>query len=618
MKPIELIEDGKRLWVKFGFSRTLINEIKNMQGSHWHGYDDENPKKMWSIANCERNWFQLRRMACENVYERYDREPQPFETTYPARSHQSEMVSRALTSKHVVWAAEMGVGKSLAAIITAELSCVGPWWWVAPKSALISVQLELMKWKPKIHFDLMTYEEMTRRHKNWDKNPCCPRGLILDECHKVKTPTSQRSEAARFFAELMRETFGVENSFTVLMSGTTAPKAPTDWWNLCEIACPGFLKEGDVGRFKHRLAVIENQQSLQGGVFPKLIGWKDDPKKCAVCLRYADDPIHGEHAFQPCDDEISKLYRRMKGLVTVKLKKDCLELPEKIYRIIECKPLPDVLRTADIIKRTSSRAIQALTFMRELSDGFQYTVKETDELITCRVCHGTGQEDIYFDPDNPDATFTENIEKPLESRKEVCSMCGGEGKIPKEGRDVQRVNCPKDDVVRDVLEEHEEIGRLVIFASFSASVDRCVDLCIQQGWDVIRMDAHGMQYIVSEYNTGTNIDLSKTECITRFQNPKEWDKNIAYVGHPASGGTGLTLTASPSILYFSNSFNGEDRMQSEDRIHRLGMDENRGATIIDIIHLPTDRLILDNLKKKKKLQSATLGEITEYMEKTNE
>lgn len=197
-------------------------------------------------------------------------------------------------------------------------------------------------------------------------------------------------------------------------------------------------------------------------------------------------------------------------------------------------------------------------------------------------------------------------------------MCGGEGKIPKEGRDVQRVNCPKDDVVRDVLEEHEEIGRLVIFASFSASVDRCVDLCIQQGWDVIRMDARGMQYIVSEYNTGTNIDLSKTECITRFQNPKEWDKNIAYVGHPASGGTGLTLTASPSILYFSNSFNGEDRMQSEDRIHRLGMDENRGATIIDIIHLPTDRLILDNLKKKKKLQSATLGEITEYMEKTNE
>ena len=34
-------------------------------------------------------------------------------------------------------------------------------------------------------------------------------------------------------------------------------------------------------------------------------------------------------------------------------------------------------------------------------------------------------------------------------------------------------------------------------------------------------------------------------------------------------------------------------MQSEDRIHRKGMDENLGCTIVDLIHLPSDGRVLD-------------------------
>ena len=64
----------------------------------------------------------------------------------------------------------------------------------------------------------------------------------------------------------------------------------------------------------------------------------------------------------------------------------------------------------------------------------------------------------------------------------------------------------------------------------------------------------------------------------------------------------LTLTASPTELFYSNDFNGEARFQAEDRFHRAGMDKNRGATIIDFVHLPSDQLVLDNLQKKKDLQ----------------
>ena len=44
------------------------------------------------------------------------------------------------------------------------------------------------------------------------------------------------------------------------------------------------------------------------------------------------------------------------------------------------------------------------------------------------------------------------------------------------------------------------------------------------------------------------------------------------------------------------------------------MDKNRGATVYDIIHLPTDKLVLDNLQKKRRMEKVTMGEIVEAFE----
>jgi hypothetical protein len=106
------------------------------------------------------------------------------------------------------------------------------------------------------------------------------------------------------------------------------------------------------------------------------------------------------------------------------------------------------------------------------------------------------------------------------------------------------------------------------------------------------------------------MDLSNP----RYKELRESIGRLCFVGHPQAGGMALTLTASPTELFYSNCFNGEARMQAEDRFHRPGMDLNRGATIIDLIHLPTDQLVLDNLKKKKKLQALSMGELHDAME----
>lgn len=54
-----------------------------------------------------------------------------------------------------------------------------------------------------------------------------------------------------------------------------------------------------------------------------------------------------------------------------------------------------------------------------------------------------------------------------------------------------------------------------------------------------------------------------------------------FVGNAAKGGSGLTLTAARTVLYYSNSFNLVHRLQSEDRPHRIGQEHS--VNIIDLI-----------------------------------
>jgi len=79
------------------------------------------------------------------------------------------------------------------------------------------------------------------------------------------------------------------------------------------------------------------------------------------------------------------------------------------------------------------------------------------------------------------------------------------------------------------------------------------------------------------------------------------------VGHPKTGGYGLTLTAANTVIYFSNSYDLELRLQSEDRAHRIGQKNN--VTYIDLISPKTiDEKIVDALRNKIRIADTVLGE----------
>ena len=80
-----------------------------------------------------------------------------------------------------------------------------------------------------------------------------------------------------------------------------------------------------------------------------------------------------------------------------------------------------------------------------------------------------------------------------------------------------------------------------------------------------------------------------------------------FVGNPAAAGTGLTLHAARTVLYASNSFKLTDRLQSEDRPHRIG--QEHPVHYIDLIAPGTvDEYIVAALVNKREIASELTGD----------
>jgi len=80
-----------------------------------------------------------------------------------------------------------------------------------------------------------------------------------------------------------------------------------------------------------------------------------------------------------------------------------------------------------------------------------------------------------------------------------------------------------------------------------------------------------------------------------------------FVGNPRTGGYGLTLTAADTVIYYSNSFDLEVRLQSEDRAHRIG--QTRSVTYVDLISPGTvDEKIVKALRGKINIATEVFGE----------
>lgn len=148
------------------------------------------------------------------------------------------------------------------------------------------------------------------------------------------------------------------------------------------------------------------------------------------------------------------------------------------------------------------------------------------------------------------------------------------------------------DELLNVLEETE--GKVIIWANYRYSI-----------FDIEKnlKKKFGEDSVVTYF--GDTKDQDRQEIVKSFQDPKSPVR--FFVANQQTGGYGLTLTAAHTVVYYSNNYDLEKRIQSEDRAHRIGQKNN--VTYIDIICENTvDDNIVGSLRNKIDLASQSLGE----------
>jgi len=143
----------------------------------------------------------------------------------------------------------------------------------------------------------------------------------------------------------------------------------------------------------------------------------------------------------------------------------------------------------------------------------------------------------------------------------------------------------------NILEETE--GKAIIWANYQRDVNQIIQAIVKQ---------YGEESVVDYY--GLTPQDERQENIKKFQNG---DECRFLVGTPQTGGYGITLTKANTVIYFSNGYDLEKRLQSEDRAHRIG--QKKAVTYIDIICEDTvDEKIVKALREKINIASEVLGE----------
>lgn len=173
------------------------------------------------------------------------------------------------------------------------------------------------------------------------------------------------------------------------------------------------------------------------------------------------------------------------------------------------------------------------------------------------------------------------------------------GYLPKEGEQgvavpiVQPENNPKFKEVLNIIEEAGD-QRVLIWTRFTKEIEDLVELLNARGHATLPF-------------YGALSDAEKISVRKRFASD---DTLRCIVGNPAAGGLGIDEFKSASVvIYVSNSFDTEKRVQSEDRTHRIGSEIHDQITYYDIVVPNTvDMKILRTMRNNVKISAAVMAD----------
>ena len=364
---------------------------------------------------------------------------------------------------------------------------------------------------------------------------------IIDEATRIKTPTAKRSKTVHRI-----EKYGQR----CILTGTPVTKSPFGLWSMFE-----FLKHNYFGCnffiFQARHGVMmQGINERTGGRYKTLI----DEKTWAIVLSQLkkQEELRGNAGLMDSDFEDvaggmslseknvrfiwkQKEFKKFKRLDELKeqidpvtsyaTKKECLDLPEKIYETVYLEMSKEHRKVYNTLK--SKLLVEY--------EGKDLTVINKVALTT-RLMQIAGGYFPYIE--ERELEIGNNI---IISEKKAGMLIG------KKNLKVERI--------KDELEEMSNFP-VIIWCKFVMELEAV--------YAELKKDYRCAIYY------GKTSNLERGYIIEDF---KAGNYDI-FIGNPSVAGFGLNLQNATTQLYYSNGFNVEERLQAEDRSHRIGVKSN--------------------------------------------
>jgi len=259
-------------------------------------------------------------------------------------------------------------------------------------------------------------------------------------------------------------------------------------------------------------------------------------------------------------EELTKLIEPYSYRVT---KQECLDLPEKLYSKRYVMLSQDQKRLYTSLKKEVVAEFNGMAMSAPLA---------LTKLLRLQQIVGG-----FYQPD---------VELVMNEDMELTGQTLQQPPIA-----IDKVN-PRVESLIELLEETN--GKVIIWARFRAEIAAISEAIRSVFGNSTVVEYHGG--ITNEQRSDGIRDFQSTKSTVRF-----------FVGHVQAGGKGLTLHEATTVVYFSNDFSLENRLQSEDRCHRIGQKHN--VTYVDMIAEGTlDEKIVTMLRNKKSIADLITGD----------
>lgn len=337
--------------------------------------------------------------------------------------------------------------------------------------------------------------------------------MAIDESTTIKNRSAARTKS------IIK--VGSHAAFRRIMTGSPVTKSPMDLYSQCTFLGGNILGYSSFFAFQSRYAKMF-RRSVGSHSFNQIVGYQN----------------LGE-----LTEKLDKFSYRV-------LKKDCLDLPEKVY-----------------IKRTVEMSDEQASLYGQLKRNAYALLTGADKKT------GT--------------VSAANVLTQILRLQQVCS-----GSVTSDTGEVIRVKSYKLDELLSVIDETE--GKIIIWAIFRDDILKITEVLKKEFGNTS----------AAAYFGDTEAE-ERQNIVNSFQDPNS-DLRF-FVGNPKTGGYGLTLTEASTVVYYNNLYDLEVRLQSEDRAHRIGQKNN--VTYIDLVTENTvEEKILKALRDKIDIATLVLNE----------